>query len=367
MMKILKKQDGMVFIAALVALFFLGTLGVTMANLTASNLAGSEDDSSSSQALYVAQGGMQYIIQNQFNGDSNFSDNISPTGDPFGVNGIALSPGQFWVQYLNQQASSLTVRVTARVGDAVRVVQQNVALLGNGFQYVTVAGGNLNMNTSSGSIFGDVGISGQINVSDDVVVQGNLISDPTIVVPTIDFDTYEDMTTSTHEGNKTFNSNYAGDLHVTGNCTINANVTITGILYCDGNININGSNVIVNGTMVSGGHFNGDNQSGLQILAQPLSPDVHMPAILSQGEISLKNTDGIVTSGVMWSGGNIDMTNADNGRYTGSFIVEGNIIFNTALNLSLTFDADLLVGVPGLSSLNGGQQGSLSLSGYQTY
>ncbi len=367
-MRCLKKQDGMIFVAALLGMLIVGAMGLTLANLTATNRASSQEDLQALQALYVAEGGMQYIIQDRFVSDSNFSDNISPTGAPFGGNPVNLSPGQFWVEYVTLSSSSATLRVTARVGNATRVVQQSVAQGGGGYQYVTVAGGNININTSTGDIYGDVGIQGQANVDEDVTVHGNMIEDPDIVIPTIDFSTYQAMTTSTHSGNKTINANFSGELYVTGNCTINANVTITGLLYCDGNVSINGNNVVVDGTLVAGGNVNGDNNSGLQFLAQTPDPQTHMPAILAGGNIDIKNSDNMQISGVIWSGGNTDMTNSDNLDYTGSYIVGGNLLLNTVNNIQLNFDADLLVGVPGLSPLDEGEDsGGLSLSGYQTH
>ena len=304
---------------------------------------------------------------NELNGDSDFSDNVSPTDPPFGADSIALSPGEFWVEYLNQADDTVTVKVTARVGDAVRVIEQTAGQGGSGYEYVTIAGGNLNMISSSGTISGDVGLTGSANIDPDVVVNGNIVEDPTLEVPTLDFPTYEAMCDSTHSGNMTFSSDYTGDLCVTGNVTFNAGVTYTGLLYAGGNVTINGDNVVINGTIVAEGNVNGDNQTGLQFNAQPLDPDVHMPAIATDGVLSLKNADNLQVNGVVWSDGSPDFTNTDNMVYTGSFITNGNVLMNNANNLTLTFDAALLAGIPGLTGGGVDTTGSLSLSGWKTY
>ncbi len=358
----------MIFIAALLGMMVLGTMGLTLANLTATNLVSSQEDLQASQALYVAEGGLQYIIQDQFATDNDFSDNVSPTGAPFGGNPVNLSPGQFWVEYVNLLSTSVTLRVTSQVGNSTRVVQQSLALTPGGFAYVTMAGGNIVMNSSDGDLYGDVGVNGNVVIDDDVIQHGTVTDHASLTLPTMDFSAYSAMTTSTHSGNKTFNSNYSGNLLVTGNCTINANVVITGVLYCNGNINVNGNNVVVDGTLVSGGNFTGDNRSGLQVTGQSPDPNTHMPAIVAGGNIVMNNSDGAVISGLLWAGGNIVTDHADDLQVTGSYIAGGNIVSNHADDILLTFDADLLVGVPGLSALPGGDaSSSLSLSDYQTH
>jgi hypothetical protein len=357
----------MISIALILAMLLFGILGTSTVHLTANMLASANEDLQSSQAFYVAEGGLQYVHMSQLNGDSDFSDNVPPTDPPFGNNAIALSPGEFWVEYLNQATDSVTVKITSRVGSAVRVIEQSAGQSGTGQQYVTMAGGNINANGSSGNIYGDVGLRGNINVDEDVVVNGNIYEDPNLVLPTLDFNTYEAMCDSTHSGNLTISSNYTGDLCVTGNVKINAGVTYTGLLYADGNIDIQGDNVVVNGSLLSEGNVVADHRDGLQFNAQEIAPGQHMPAIANMGNLSIKDSDGMVVNGVIWNDGNLDLTNSDDLQYRGSFMIGGNVILNSTSNISVTFDADLLAGIPGLSGGGGTQTGSLSLSAWKTY
>lgn len=356
----------MVVLAALLGMIFFGAMGITMVYLTANIISGSNEDLQSSQAFYVGEGGLQYVMMNQLGGDTDFSDNVSPTDPPFGANSISLSPGEFWVEYQNQQTNSVKVKITSRVGSAVRVIEQQAGQGGVSRQYVTLASGNLNANSSSGNIYGDVGLRGNVNMSDQVTVHGNIYQDPAIELPALDFDVYEDMCTSVYQGSKVFSSNYTGNLCVTGSVVFYSNVTYTGLLYVEGNVHIQGSNVVINGSLITEGNLNADHQSGLQFNAQVVNGQ-HMPAIATNGNLSIKNSDGMRVTGVIWNDGNIDLSNSDNLQYTGSFMAGGNILINSASNLTLTFDADLLVGVPGLSNMGGGQSGSLSLSGWKTY
>ncbi len=355
----------MALIAVVFGMLFFGVLGITMATFIANDSQSSGENLEASQAFYVAEGGMQYLIMNQIVGDSDLSNNVSPTDPPFGGNSISLSPGKFWVEYSNQQASSADIKVTAQVGNSVRVIQETASISGTSSNhYVAMAGGKINMNSSSGDVYKDVILKGASNISPNVVVHGSITQDPNLVLPTIDFATYKTMTTTTNNGDLTISSNYTGNLLVNGNVTIKANVTYTGLLYATGNISLKGNNIVFLGTPVTEGNFSGDGLTGLQFKAVENS-QVHMPAILSKGGISFKNSDGMKLDGVVWSSGDIDFTNADDLNYNGSFIIGGNMLMNTANRLTITFQSDYVKSVPGWSS--GQDYNAVGLSGWKTY
>lgn len=358
----------MALVAVVFGMLFFGILGITMATFIANDSQSSLESLEASQAFYVAEGGMQYVLMNQLNGDVDFSDNVSPTGAPFGGTPISLSPGQFWIEYFNAVQNSAAVRVTARVGNAVRVIQQTAGQNGSNYQYVAMAAGNLNMNSSSGNMFGDVAMKGNYSISPNVTVNGNILTDPNLQVPTIDFNTYQNMCTSTYNGNLTISSDYTGNLCVTGNVKINADVNYTGVLYATGNISIEGNGVVVIGSLVAQGNISGDNRTGLHFRPEPLNDDQFMPAILSQGNVSFKNSDGSKVEGLVSGTGNLDFSNSDNVIFKGSFLTDGNFLMNSATNMTFTFDTTLVTGIPGMSgSPNQQQSGSLSLSGWKTY
>ncbi len=359
-----KRESGLALLTVVGVMFLLLILGSAMISLVATGRATSLDSLQATQAFYVADGGTQYILMNQFAGDTDFSDNLSPTDPPFGPNAISLGAGRFWIEYLNQQADSITVRVTARVGDAVRVIQQAAGQGGSGEQYVTLADGNLNMNSSSGDIYGDVAVTGNTSIPEEVVVHGNIVQNPVLTVPSLDFSVYEAMCDTTIAGSYVVNANDTGDLCVTGSATIQGNVTFNGLLYVGGSVQVQGNNVIFNGSLVSEGNINADGRTGLRFNAQPgPNPGTHMPAIAADGNLSIKNADGAVINGVVWNTGNIDLSNSDGLDFRGSFMSGGNVLINSASGVSITFDSDLSAGIPGLQGGGGAVTGSLSLSG----
>ena len=357
----------MALVAIIMGMLILSAIGITMTNFVSSNSSIVSDNLQSSQAFYVAEGGMQYVLMNQLNGDNNYADNVSPTAAPFGAPSINLSPGQFWIEYLNQAQTSVTVRVTARVGNATRAIQQSVVQGGSGFKDVTMAKGNLSINNSTGIVSGDVVLGGNYSIAPAVQVLGNITVDHNIQIPAIDYAPYLAMVTTTFNGNKTFSSNYSGNARVTGNATINAGITITGLLYVDGNVAFNGNNIVINGSLITKGNLGLDGRSGLQFISQTIDSSHHMPAILTKGNIGATNADNMELYGVVWTGGNLSLANADNLDYLGSFMTGGNVSYDNMKNIKMTFDPVYVTGVPGLPNLGASQTPSVVLSGWQSY
>ncbi len=341
----------MIFIGTLLAMLFFSAMASSMNYMTATTTAGAIDESQASQALYVADGGLQYIQMSQLNNDMNFSDNVSPTGVPYGGTPVTLGSGQFWAEYLNKTASSMTVRVTARVGNAVKVISQNVTRASSPNEFAVMAGGNFNSNSSTGVINGNIAITGNANIDSDVTVNGTISSSPTMTMPQLDFNVYKAMCSSTYVGNLIINANYTGNRCVTGTVVIRDNVTYTGLLYATGNVTIMGNNVTINGSIFSESNFRADHNTGLSIRANTSNPSQMMPAIASKGNLSIVGSDGMIVEGYAWTEGNLDFGNSDHYRVRGALVAggdfNGNIIMNSTEDLSLTFDASYMTGMVG--------------------
>ncbi len=361
-------EEGMALVAVIMGMLILSAIGVTMTHFVSSNAASASDDLQSSQAFYVAEGGMQYVLMNQLNGDSDYSNNVSPTAAPFGAPSISLNPGQFWVEYLNETSTSMTARVTARVGNATRAVQQAVTLGGSGFKYVTMAKGNLSITNTTGTVSGDVVMSGNYSIAPTVTMLGNVTSNPNLTIPPLDMSVYRNMTTSTYTGTMTISGNYTGNTYITKNLNINAGSTINGVLYVHGNVAFNGNNIVVNGTIVTDGNLNCANRTGLQFISQPIDANHQMPAIVVDGNVGdFTNADNMKVRGLVWSTGNLSLNNTDNLDYVGSFMVDGNASFDTMTNFKLSFNSTYVTGVPGMTDLGGSNTASMVLSGWQSY
>ncbi|MBI2338973.1 MAG: hypothetical protein HYU99_01200 [Deltaproteobacteria bacterium] len=351
-------EEGSALFGLVLAMLFFTTMGITVVSLTANDSTSASGNLNGSEAFYVAEGGLQHTIQNELYGDTDWSDNVSPTDEPFGANSITLGNGEFWVEYLNQSGSSVDVRVTSRVGQAVRVVQQTVEP--GGYPFAALLNGNLSFQNTSGTMTGDVGVNGSYN-DGDVTIEGEIYEDEDIDIPDVDLAPYAAMTDTTVNGNYTISSDYTGNLYVDGNVTIDGGVTYTGILYATGNITLGGNDITINGTLVTEGNLTANHRSDLYFLAQPVD-GVQMPAIVADGNIELNNGDNLNISGAVWSDGNIHMNHVDSINFIGSLISSKTIQVENSTGVEFLFASEYMQGLPGFDPLPEAPDGTSSIS-----
>ncbi|MBI3333420.1 MAG: hypothetical protein HYZ93_04965 [Candidatus Omnitrophica bacterium] len=127
-----RRGNGFALLAAIFILVILSTMAAVMAQLYVGQSKGALEALDSAKAFALADGGMRWIFQNQFDGDTDFTNNASPTGAPFGGTPVTMGEGQFWVEYANATSSDIDLKVTAKVGNAVRVVQAHLARTAGG-------------------------------------------------------------------------------------------------------------------------------------------------------------------------------------------------------------------------------------------
>lgn len=342
-------NNGTAFFAVILAMLIFGGLGITTVSLLSNERTAFTDNLQGTQTFYVAEGGMHHTIMSEFFRDGDFSDNLSPTDPPFGANSISLNPGEFWVEYSNQTPSSVDVKVTGRADNTVRVITQTLT---NNYQYVTLAGRNITAQTSSGNFSGDIGLQGNMNMDQAIVVNGGVIQSPNLNLPTMDLQVYKDMTTETFLGTKVFSADYTGNLHVVGDVNFVASMTYNGLLYVDGTVNIVTDNLTFNGTLVVEGDINAPPRDSLTFIAQPIDATSHMPAIVCLGDVSFNSTTNLNIYGLVWTTGDINFGDSINLNHDGSLIASNDVLFNNATNLSLTFNTQLITGIPGLLNLS---------------
>lgn len=369
-----KKQRGIIFLAVTFAMLGFGVLGLTMAAMVSTHLASAVDRVQSQQAFYVAEGGLHYTAMSQFATDTNFSDNVSPSDPPFGANSIALNPGEFWVEYLNQQTSSVDVRITARVGSAVRELTATLGQGngpgggGAGAGGTITVDGNLSLTNSTGTVNGDIILEGSQNIHSGVTVNGSIMQQE-VIIPPIDFPIYQNLTTSTYVGNLTIDENFSGSLYVDGTVRIKRSVTVTGLIYATGNLDLDGGDTLVNGTLVSEGNVSLGNDVNIEINALESNPGEYLPAIVAGGNIHIL-TDNTVINGAIWAGGDASTSqfnNITNFTLNGALVVTGNASIANVTNLSLNFDATYAQAVPIQSGTGGGGGSGIELANWRVY
>jgi len=361
-----RDDRGSALIAVLLAVFLFGAIGATVSSLTASNLASSTEDFEGSQAFQVAEGGMQWVLMNQLTGDSDFSNNASPTGAPLSAKSIALGSGEFWVEYTNVQPSQMTVKVTSRVGKSVRVVEQQAGQVTQqgGHKEVILAWGNTVL-SNSGDIYGDVAMVSGNMTTVGVKLHGTAYQDPKLALPWLDREAYRSMCTKTYSSAKTILSKTTinGNVCYKGNVEIQGNVTVNGLLFVDGEIAVQGSNVTINGSMIATGNISGGWSNNVQFNAGTQG-STHMPALAGH-YINFDRMNNLQINGLFWSDRDVTIVNSNNAQITGTLVSMRTITMTSDSNLALTFSSNLLTGIPGFQYDAGTASTTLALSGWK--
>lgn len=361
--EMLCNNKGTAFFGLVIAMLLFTTMGIATIAVTADDAGSFSGNLNGAKSFYVADAGVQYVTMTNLYDDTNFLDNSSPTDPPFGANSITLGDGEFWVEYLNKTLDTVEIRVTARVGNSVSVVQQKAV---SNYPYAFIAGNHVKMNNSAGNIYGNLASTSFFEMDPDVIVTGSIRSDSNFVIPQMSYDPYALITflENIHFGDITISSDYEGNLYVFGDVYISGGVTITGVIYATDDIEIMGNNITINGTLVAQDHVEGNLHENLLFNAQPLGPNTPMPAIIAD-HVHLDSTQNISINGIVWGNAHIALSNTANVTAVGAFISNDHVHVDNAANINLTVNDDLLKGVPGLTGMGGILSESMTVTSWQ--
>lgn len=340
--------QGMVSVAMVMAMVILALAAAALVTIQVTALEGATGALQTTRAFYVAEGALQYVIQHEFNDDADWSDNASPTaaysGDYNAGPYLTVGDGRAWVTYSNQTANGVDITVTARVGQAVRVLRQHLAAaIPAAFQNVQFSSGNINMNNSSGNSNGDVSAVGNANVGGAVTVSGTVTQGSTLEIPPVDWDFYKAHANAFVNGNLDFSSGTYGDAvngyiwYVTGNVTISGNTTINGTIVTEGNLVAHNP------------------KTNYVFQAVPKNVDAdpapeQMPALVIKGNWDFDNVSNATINGLVYALGNINLANSTNLTLNGALVTDGNMNINNATGINLTYDAAYVANLPGFQS-----------------
>ncbi len=349
----------MTSVALVMIMLILALAGVVLASMYAASLDAAVGHLNTTQAFYVAEGALQYVVAHEFNGDADWSNNVSPTA---AYNGnynqspyLTLGGGRAWVSYSNQTTSSVDIQMTGRVGAGVRVLREHVVAAGGvpaALQSVQFALGNLSMNGSSGTVNGSATAGGDISIGGGVTVNGTVTPDATVPLPTADFNFYKTHADQVVNDNFTFASGTYGDQvngyiwYITGNVTIAGNTTIYGTIVTDGNLAVQNPRTNLTFQAVP---KNVDGAPGAET----------MPAVMVKGNIDFSSVNNFTIRGLVYTLGNISL-NVDHGlALNGAVVAAGNMSTDVTTGLNLTYDASYVSGLPGFQ---GQGQGAVAVA-----
>jgi len=322
----LKSQKGFSIISIVFCLLAFGILGLTMTPMVALSSRGSVSSNQGQEAFFVANGGLQYILQNSFAEDSDLSDNISPTGSPFGGTSITLGTGEFWVEYSNLTATSADITVTGRVGNSVRKIVQSITGGDVAISKAVDAGNGIQL-VGDGEVDGDIEYSNNLD-NNLYTINGNINSGGS-APPVVNLTSLINQTTSVHSGDLRIDGDYTGNVHVTGTVEIKKG-TITGIIVADNDVIINAKrDITVLGTLASGNSIDIQRVKNATFEPQMGPGGVMNPALIAANNIVMfvvreaKEDTDITIQGLIHAGSTVDfILNADGS----SLLIEGAVI-----------------------------------------
>ena len=300
------------------------------------------------QALYLADGVLQYILADKFRNDTDYSNNLSPTGDPYGADAISFGGGQAWVQYSNLSSDEATITVTSQVGESVRKIKQSISKeLGEVFQNSLTSVGNSNLGGATNVNFG----SG-----------ATAVENYTGPLPTINMNDYINLTAATHTGTLNIESNYATSIYVTGNIDIGSTNPSTPftvgtsvnpvVIVASGNITVRKNMTAFYGVLAASGSVDFLNVKDMNLYDMQTAGGKTLPVVVADGSSGVSfqvsagtpaNPNDLVVNGYVLSGSHISFNPLANATIAmnGPVIAYGNVTVGSTGNLSFNYDPAL--------------------------
>jgi len=310
----------------------------------------------STQAFFVAEGGLLYYVEELSNQDSSWA---SPPTKP---SGKSLSPGTFTITTSNEQDGTIDVTsagtVTGIEGElVVRVVTRTVSRITgpdnvpDAFYYASYVSQQVNLkNTTNSKVIGSVGAERNIQFwenwdfydqatwdpdnppapSADPVGDGLVVENIGDIFPYLG-----------DNGFASYRDNVA-DYIIEENYIFEAGQTYTGYYYITGTTTIE-DNVTINGGLITRGSVNTRHANGVTF-----NPDSGMPAIVTDNNINMSNTEGVSVTGhgLIYAEQGLNLQFAENCSLKGTILIDRNMNIKNANNITLEFNPDIIINPP---------------------
>ncbi|MBN1794054.1 MAG: hypothetical protein JW844_03730 [Candidatus Omnitrophica bacterium] len=325
MKRLVLNDKGMSIMITVFIMLTLSTMAFVAGSCFVVDTHMAEDTYKATQALFLAEAGIQCALEEQLDSDSNWSDVTDFSR--------SLGPGSFSVEFANVSSHSVDVESTGTYGETSRTVVQSFVLTPGAppeaFNYAIHAGNNINMSNTDGLLEGDVSSgSGSVHMG-EIDVDGDIEPSSGVPLPTVDFTGYYNDAPSTQRitGDYTFLSggSYNGVWYITGNATVESWVTINGTIIAEGNIDLGQS-------------------SGITI-----DPVDNYPALISRGNINANQLSSSTIQGLVYAALNVNnviMNNLSGVTFLGTIIAGNNLNMNSAEDITCIYDPAIVTNPP---------------------
>lgn len=355
MIKMALNNKGIGIIAAIMIILIASVMGIVVTSLLGTGTFNSLNYMYSQQAFFIAEGGLEYYLEQLENQASSW---VTPPTRPADE---ALGIGTFTITTANEQAGEIDITSTAHItgpyGQTVqRVVTTHVTRLSGpdnppeAFSYASYIRLQANLqNSTNGKVIGALGAEKWIHAWENFDFYDVDTWDPDnppapIADPVGEGYVNEQMDDIfPYLGESGFASYRAdADTVVDGNYTFAEGQTYSGLYYITGTVTIE-DNVTINGGIVSNGTINMRHSTGSTI-----TPASGQPALITDSNIDMSNADGIqiTGNGVTYCEQGLNLQNAENCTLVGTVIVSQNLNVKNTDNITLQFNWDVVENPP---------------------
>lgn len=306
------KEKGFLLAPYLGFLLILLALGLSYMRTSGHNTMITRNDGDAEKAFYIMEAGIQDAI-------AQLNQNPSWTT---GFNNKAFENGSYTVSIQTVSPNKEITSVSSVNNTSAKTSATAVVSVGNDFfPYGMQAGGNVTINSGTGSISGDVA-GGSVSIT-GVTVNGTVTQGSTNQVPVPDWSAWQAAANFVVNGNQTFSSG-----------------TYSGVWYVDGNVTL-ASSVTFNGTIIATGNINFNNESNITVLSG--SNNV---ALIAGGQMLGNSASDMIIDGLVYGTAGITFNSQSNVSCTGALVSPSSITDNSSTNFTLTYDPDLASNVP---------------------
>jgi len=342
------KKKGMVlllasFIILITSIFLIGYL-----DIASSETEIMRNHRFSTQAFYIGEAGLQsgirYVLDN-LSSDSDWSDN---EGEIY--SNVSFGDGEYSVQLIDGTTSTINVQAESEMNGFIRTITQTLTKISSAcaaFSYACHTNANINLrDASEGTITGDISVGGSANTRNmEMDIDGEITESSEISLPEVDYASYQAI----------------ADYVISGNYTFEEGETYTGVYYITGNANFE-DDVTLNGTVIvpsSNKKIKMNDRDSVTI-----TPSGNNPALVSAGGITMKETDSINITGLIYSEKAIDLREAVNSVFNGTLICGDKLNLREIWRVDITYNEEILSDPPPYFSSDALMEG-VELSSWQ--
>ena len=325
----LSAEKGAVLILTFIIMVTLTAITAGFLFMTSSQLRSSAYDVASSKAFWLAEAGIQDVMQKLVN-DSDYRNSPTTVTDDLGDGSYSVTVSKADTTYTLSSTGTVDVmsrKITMSVVATSAIIERGIH----------ADGAHLKFDDSSGTINGNVSCFTSVMNEEDMTITGTITEgqDQDKVFPVLDISQYYTIADAAGQVDtrKTFeNATYTGVWYITQQATIGDNATINGTIICEGNIDFDGKadNVTITPS---------NNYPALYSGGTIMSTDTGSPA----NRIGLQNStiNGLVmaTSNIIFNYMNNNTSNEV--TFTGTLLAINNIEIKNSSNFTVNYDSNI--------------------------